>query len=782
MNFKNLLSKIDTFGTINEATERPGQAEKMEREKSRTSDFKARDAARKRVERSRAIPRDKKSKQDLLKEVLLVKTKSGRLQLIFKDSYNASYHDKVSGKELTLGEAQQAAKDSSFEQTRASKLLFGEVKEKEDRKEKKKQDTEEKDRKEAKPKSGEERRKAKRLSQQEMFQSMAQMGPEQLMNVPPDIRIEYFKMSRKPPANNDFDRVSYEGLSAQYGLSNVSSAPYNQQVLNAIMFLAKLKVGASEQEIQTFMALAPDVREFTKSAFFTAKKILSQIGDQCLQNLVTNLETTGKPINSEGMPDMECGNYKFKIAAGGEISMSSTQFDQSNKNFKKFVATALTQALSNPELISSNQTLSAAFQKMQQGKEAFSQVLIQDELLPQIMQDPKLVKQLQQMEIKNPDGQVIGTVLDEEGNLNQLASVNYYTKAWEEGAKEIIKGAGKNSLKTATINGMLKIILRGDGLVDPNMAPNHLITVNGILPLSDQYFNTISTQSTLDINPSKDVMTSSNISNYKPSAAEMLKKFTTVVEAKQTVNPLEGAMVDKDSIEPISIMVDYIVRNHDFLMNASLLPGFKSKDLNSVQYNYVTIGKKTIKIPVMKGENITNEVLGESALFLNDILIEGITNNFVLSSLVRNSLITELEAELIVSSRGVLNEDSEYFEINLRTILENAVARMYQGPQTLLGLIDDFVIEEYKRDYKKEYKNYHGKKKQRKERSARTIARELMKKKGLVKKGDGKDVDHKKPLRNGGSKSLNNLRVRDKSENRSDNGHHKGEKQNKDWK
>jgi hypothetical protein len=55
-------------------------------------------------------------------------------------------------------------------------------------------------------------------------------------------------------------------------------------------------------------------------------------------------------------------------------------------------------------------------------------------------------------------------------------------------------------------------------------------------------------------------------------------------------------------------------------------------------------------------------------------------------------------------------------------------------------------------------------------------------KKGRVKKGDGKDIDHKVPLRNGGSKGLNNLRVRDRSENRSDNGHKKGEKQNKDWK
>jgi chromatin remodeling complex protein RSC6 len=121
--------------------------------------------------------------------------------------------------------------------------------------------------------------------------------------------------------------------------------------------------------------------------------------------------------------------------------------------------------------------------------------------------------------------------------------------------------------------------------------------------------------------------------------------------------------------------------------------------------------------------------------------------------------------------------------INVQSIYENMINRINEDPFLYAELIEVLVQEEYERDYKKEYKNYHGKAKQREERSARTIARELMKKKGKVKKGDGKDIDHKRPLRSGGSKGLNNLRVRDKSSNRSDNGHKKGETQKKDsWK
>ena len=68
------------------------------------------------------------------------------------------------------------------------------------------------------------------------------------------------------------------------------------------------------------------------------------------------------------------------------------------------------------------------------------------------------------------------------------------------------------------------------------------------------------------------------------------------------------------------------------------------------------------------------------------------------------------------------------------------------------------------RDYKHEYATYHGKPEQRKRRSARNKARSLLIKKGVAKKGDGKDVDHKdrNPLNN----SPNNLRIQSKTKNR----------------
>jgi hypothetical protein len=54
-----------------------------------------------------------------------------------------------------------------------------------------------------------------------------------------------------------------------------------------------------------------------------------------------------------------------------------------------------------------------------------------------------------------------------------------------------------------------------------------------------------------------------------------------------------------------------------------------------------------------------------------------------------------------------------------------------------------------------------------KHREMRNRARYDAEKKGLVKKGDGKDVDHKTPLARGGTNAPSNRRVITEAENRS---------------
>jgi hypothetical protein len=70
------------------------------------------------------------------------------------------------------------------------------------------------------------------------------------------------------------------------------------------------------------------------------------------------------------------------------------------------------------------------------------------------------------------------------------------------------------------------------------------------------------------------------------------------------------------------------------------------------------------------------------------------------------------------------------------------------------------------RDYAKEYRDYHGKPEQIRNRSKRNGARRLAIKDGRARKGDGKEVDHIKPLSKGGTNHRKNLRVVSRHENR----------------
>ena len=67
-----------------------------------------------------------------------------------------------------------------------------------------------------------------------------------------------------------------------------------------------------------------------------------------------------------------------------------------------------------------------------------------------------------------------------------------------------------------------------------------------------------------------------------------------------------------------------------------------------------------------------------------------------------------------------------------------------------------------KRDYKKEYERDHKSTKDKKDRAARNKAR----RESGLKKGDPREIDHKKPLSKGGSNGKSNRRIVSRKTNR----------------
>lgn len=67
---------------------------------------------------------------------------------------------------------------------------------------------------------------------------------------------------------------------------------------------------------------------------------------------------------------------------------------------------------------------------------------------------------------------------------------------------------------------------------------------------------------------------------------------------------------------------------------------------------------------------------------------------------------------------------------------------------------------------RRQVKGYNARPENVKKRSMNNAAREQLKKEGKVRKGDGKDVNHKTPLRSGGTNARSNLEVMSQKKNR----------------
>ena len=71
-----------------------------------------------------------------------------------------------------------------------------------------------------------------------------------------------------------------------------------------------------------------------------------------------------------------------------------------------------------------------------------------------------------------------------------------------------------------------------------------------------------------------------------------------------------------------------------------------------------------------------------------------------------------------------------------------------------------------KAENRKAYKKYHASRKAKKERNMRNQARRRAERAGKVRKGDGKEIDHKRPISKGGTNNPKNLRVVSRKTNR----------------
>ena len=151
------------------------------------------------------------------------------------------------------------------------------------------------------------------MSVQDLLASMSGMDGTQLGSIPFDLRQEFFMKNRDPMSDKDFDNMTFESVAAKFGIAKVE-LPYNEQVKNALIILARLKAGASDSELSFVTNLKNGAfTQFGREAFEQAKKMLSQVGDECLQLMVSASEAGLSGVSPEGRTDFKCGNIKFAV-------------------------------------------------------------------------------------------------------------------------------------------------------------------------------------------------------------------------------------------------------------------------------------------------------------------------------------------------------------------------------------------------------------------------------------------------------------------------------------
>lgn len=743
------------------------------------TDRKSRDAARKRAERAAKPKREQMPTAELIKQIIAVKAGDGSTELIYKDSYNPNYHELVNpDRDLSVEDAKAFTKAETFIQTQASQQLFGDLKKKAEAKERKRateaEGAPEKGDQEAGPEV-EKRQfvKPKKLSTADLLASLGSMGGDQLGGLPFTLRQEYFLQNRDPMEAKAFDSLTFETIAAKFGISKVD-LPYNEQVKNALIILSRVKAGASDQELSFVTNIKNGLfTQFGREAFEQAKKILSQVGDECLQLMVSASEAGMAGVAPQGQTDFTCGKIKFAVNAQGEISLSSSDPTQQGKAVKKTIEQSLIATMQDPSLASKDPLYQQAMTQVNDLMAASSTFKLSDATFQKLSKDPNMFAFMQNEPVMSAVGQPLGTIVMPNGELNPAISYKKFEQDLNRITDKFI--AQQKSKKAPFLRSFVKsavsMQIRGDNFVEPDNAPSHLVTGKGIFPLSDDYFDAIAANS--DVNISK-----ANVSVEDKKSD--INRFAVVVEQTEMDVPVDPYQQMRDIVlssatpigaTPIEAFAKSLTKNYNFDLNISLLPGVSPKDIHGVEYNFLTVQGKKFKIPVIRDQELLAANMNESYVIANNLILESRENDDVLRALYHTGAINFEQAENIVASRYVILETSGEF---LSAIILELNDKLEVNPK-LVSECAVYLEEKRKRNYKREYKLFHGKPSQIKKRAKRVTARRKLEREGKVHKGDGKDVDHKTPLRNGGSNGKQNLRVRSRKDNRSDNGKYKGQ-------
>jgi len=526
---------------------------------------------------------------------------------------------------------------------------------------------------------------------------------ENALSYPFEIVFEQLKAVRSKVRNvfENLSNISYKMLTDQFGVRSINVDDRDFQIENALILVSRICSGASQSEIEYSQQLQNGrLFDFNEEAFDVARNLLSQLGENCFQNLIHSdeLQIMEDYLGAK-RTQILCGNNTFKIVVGKVYIKEST--DSPNYGVKnRFIINNLI-----PLSIPQNEQYDQISMFINPLKEQMAQIslmkFVDDENA--IIESPEALKILKKNKLIDENGQLI-----EMFKLSGFKNlIKQYTTQILEDLKTFKKSMFVDNLKRQLVS----IYLIGNNTIDPRANANLLLSDNGLFTLDENFIDSYKNKSELNFKLKKTFKSSSGRRQNGSAIPKSLEKNKTIVE--QVKNKMNPPSIEDQIIIPGQILLE----NLDTLFYTDLLdmleiefsislnPGnfVNPREKKKNEYNVVKIKGKEYKIPVKmdKGD---------------------------------------------MSTQTIKEEFETVFSLHEKRKL---------------------VMEKLK-GYEKEYS-----KKTSHHRSNRNKARRAAEDKWGAAAIKGKDVDHKdgNPMNN----SPSNLRLRSKGDNRSDNGHHKGE-------
>jgi hypothetical protein len=308
--------------------------------------------------------------------------------------------------------------------------------------------------------------------------------------------------------------------------------------------------------------------------------------------------------------------------------------------------------------------------------------------------------------------------------------------------KNIFKGSDfEKSLKFA----LTKNYLYGSNIVDARANASLLLTEDGLFRLTDEFMEYLSRNAQLQIKPKKLFKSTYGRKEKNSKLPKTIEKYKAIVEQVKEKMVMKEPSKEEVLVSLPSIILTSLVEYFDFDFSVSVNPiqTASNKERKSNEFNTVVVKGKEVRIPVTldKGDMFTNTIKEDIDLAC-DILVErNMMSKFVANGVKGTKNKSDIPEELKMLIATVLSDTKNNRKIS---IIEK--------------------LEGYEKKYSKKTSHH---------RSNRNKARRAAEKKFGAAAIKGKDVDHKdgNPMNN----SPSNLRLRSKGDNRSDNGHHKGE-------